>query len=322
MKKYKLHQLLAVTATLTMGSQLVYAQQNDDQKNADSVEEVVITGFRQSVLNAVEAKRNSDTVIEAISADDIGGLPDVSIADSLSRLPGVTSVRTGGQASEINIRGMSGDFVFATMNGREQVSTSTGPIAGRKIEFDVYPSELISQAAVYKSPKASLIEGGVAGSIELTTVNPLKNDKQHSVNLGVRGSSNSRTSEVEDAIDSGHRFNASYQGKFADDTLGVALGYARLSAPSVANQYIGLNYNAQRNVDGVAGNEYVSEGMEIQQRGGEEQRDSYLGTFVWAPSDVFTLKVMCLIPKPIQKPLLVDSASRICLLPIALPIRL
>jgi iron complex outermembrane receptor protein len=286
MRKYKFNHLLAVAAT--MGSQLVYAQQSEDK--AASVEEVVITGFRQSVLNAVEAKRNSDTVIEAISADDIGGLPDVSIADSLSRLPGVTSVRTGGQASEINIRGMSGDFVFATMNGREQVSTGTGPIAGRKIEFDVYPSELISQAAVYKSPKASLIEGGVAGSIELTTVNPLKNDKQHSVNLGVRGSSNSRTSEVEDAIDTGHRFNASYQGKFADDTLGVALGYARLSAPSVANQYIGLNYNGQRNVDGVAGNEYVSEGMEIQQRGGEEQRDSYLGTFVWSPSEIFTLK--------------------------------
>lgn len=288
-RKYKFNHLLAVAATMTMGSQLVYAQQTED-KTANTVEEVVITGFRQSVLNAVEAKRNSDTVIEAISADDIGGLPDVSIADSLSRLPGVTSVRTGGQASEINIRGMSGDFVFATMNGREQVSTGTGPIAGRKIEFDVYPSELISQAAVYKSPKASLIEGGVAGSIELTTVNPLKNDKQHSVNLGVRGSSNSRTSEVEDAIDSGHRFNASYQGKFADDTLGVALGYARLSAPSVANQYIGLNYNGQRDVDGVTGNEYVSEGMEIQQRGGEEQRDSYLGTFVWSPSEIFTLK--------------------------------
>lgn len=291
MKKHKFNQLLALAATLTMGSQLVYAQQEAaDEESGAPMEELVITGFRQSVLNAVEAKRESDTVIEAISADDIGGLPDVSIADSLSRLPGVTSVRTGGQASELNIRGMSGDFVFATMNGREQVSTSTGPIAGRKIEFDVYPSELISQAAVYKSPKASLIEGGVAGSIELTTVNPLNNDKDHSFNMGVRGSSNSRTSEVEDATDTGHRLNFSYQGKFAEDTLGVALGYAKLSAPSVANQYIGLNYNGQRNVDGVAGNEYVSEGMEIQQRGGEEQRDSYLGTFVWAPNETFTLK--------------------------------
>ncbi|MFC3115926.1 TonB-dependent receptor [Cellvibrio fontiphilus] len=294
MKKQSFNHMLALATTMALvsGSQAVYAQAANTQAATaeKDIEEVVVTGFRQSVLNAIDAKRNSDTVIEAISADDIGGLPDVSIADSLSRLPGVTSVRTGGQASELNIRGMSGDFVFATMNGREQVSTSTGPIAGRKIEFDVYPSELISQAAVYKSPKASLIEGGVAGSIELTTVNPLKNDKAHSINLGVRGSSNSRTSEVEDAIDLGHRFNASYQGKFADDTLGFALGYAKLSAPSVANQYIGLNYNGQRNIDADAGNEYVSEGMEMQQRGGEEQRDSYLATVVWEPSDSFTLK--------------------------------
>lgn len=291
MRKPTFNHMLALATTMTMvaGSQVVYAQQNTKSAEKE-VEEVVVTGFRQSVLNAIDAKRNSDTVIEAISADDIGGLPDVSIADSLSRLPGVTSVRTGGQASELNIRGMSGDFVFATMNGREQVSTSTGPIAGRRIEFDVYPSELISQAAVYKSPKASLIEGGVAGSIELTTVNPLKNSQDHSFNVGVRGSSNSRTSEVEDAIDLGHRFNASYQGKFADDTLGLAFGYAKLSAPSVANQYIGLQYNGSRNVDAEAGNEFVSEGMEMQQRGGEEQRDSYLGTFVWAPSDAFTLK--------------------------------
>src|SRR5690606_41954773 len=142
-KKLKFNHMLALMSTMTLVSvsQIVYAQ-----TGAQDVEEVVITGFRQSLVNALAVKRNSDTVIEAISADDIGGLPDVSIADSLSRLPGVTSVRTGGQASELNIRGMGGDFVFATMNGREQVSTSTGPIAGRKIEFDVYPSELISQA--------------------------------------------------------------------------------------------------------------------------------------------------------------------------------
>ncbi len=294
MTKTKFNRMLAVISTMTLaaGSQLVYAQQKAEKKAAteEEVSEVIITGFRQSVLNAIDAKRNSDTVIEAISSDDISGLPDVSIADSLSRLPGVTSVRTGGQASELNIRGMSGDFVFATMNGREQVSTSTGPIAGRRIEFDVYPSELISQAAVYKSPKASLIEGGVAGSIELTTVNPLKNTQEHSFNVGLRGSSNSRTSEVEDAIDLGHRFNISYQGKYLEDTLGVALGYAKLDAPSVANQYIGLNYSGNRNVDADAGTEYISEGMEVQQRGGEEKRDSYLGTFVWAPTEDFTLK--------------------------------
>src|SRR5690606_31886796 len=167
---------------------------------------------------------------------------------------------------------------------------STGPIAGRRIEFDVYPSELISQAAVYKSPKASLIEGGVAGSIELTTINPLDNAEQHSATFGVRGSMNSRSDEVDDAIETGYRFNASYQGKFADDTLGVALGFAKLSAPSVANQYIGLGYNGSADVDGNPGNEYISEGMEMQQRGGEEERNSFMGTVQWEPTDIFSLK--------------------------------
>lgn len=281
MNKNKFNHMLAFLSTMTLvsGSQAVYAQ-----STVNEPEEIVITGFRQSIVNAIDVKRKADTVVEAISADDIGGLPDVSIADSLARLPGVNTVRTGGQASELNIRGMSGDFVFATMNGREQVSTSTGPIAGRKIEFDVYPSELMSQAAVYKSPKASLIEGGVAGSIEMTTVDPLQNSKDHSVAVGIRGSQNSRSDEVEDAITTGSRLNASYQGKFADNTLGVALGYARLDAPNVANQYIGLAYNGSLN------GQPLSEGMEIQQRGGEEKRDSYLAAVVWAPSDDFKLK--------------------------------
>jgi iron complex outermembrane receptor protein len=290
MKKLTFNHMLAFMSTMALvsGSQALYAQQNTEA--VDNLEEVVVTGFRKSLLTAIDVKRNSDTVIEAISADDIGGLPDVSIADSLSRLPGVTSVRTGGQASELNIRGMSGDFVFATMNGREQVSTSTGPIAGRRIEFDVYPSELISQAAVYKSPKASLIEGGVAGSIELTTVSPLDNAQDHSFAFGARASSNSRSNEVDDAIDTGYRFNTSYQGKFLDDTLGFAIGYAGLKAPSVANQYIGLGYNGSFDIDGNPGNEYISEGMEIQQRGGEEERNSFLATVQWEPSDSFALK--------------------------------
>ncbi|WP_350637205.1 TonB-dependent receptor plug domain-containing protein, partial [Pseudoalteromonas sp. GW168-MNA-CIBAN-0100] len=75
---------------------------------------------------------------EQLSADDLGALPDVSMADALTRLPGISAVRTGGQAAEINIRGMSGGFVFSTLNGREQVSTS----GSRSIEFDQYPSEL------------------------------------------------------------------------------------------------------------------------------------------------------------------------------------
>src|SRR3546814_16840282 len=86
----------------------------------------------------------------------------------MARLPGVTSQRCGVQASAINIRGLNQDLVSASLNGREQVATS----GLRTIEFDQYPSELLTQAAVYKSPMASLIEGGIAGKVELKTARP------------------------------------------------------------------------------------------------------------------------------------------------------
>ena len=168
---------------------------------------MIVTGYRGSILNALDAKRMADTVAETLSADDLGSLPDVSMADALTRLPGISAVRTGGQAGEINIRGMAGGFVFTTLNGREQVS----PSGNRSIEFDQYPSELISEAAVYKSPKASLIEGGVAGTVELKTASPLRNRENHKVALNLRGMLNDRADEVSDAEEFGHRISLSLE---------------------------------------------------------------------------------------------------------------
>lgn len=311
MKNFALSQI--TLALLAVGvSSAVWA--NDDLKadEADlneakeAVEVIEVRGFRRSLIDSINQKRFADTVSEQLSADDLGSLPDVSIADALTRLPGVAAVRTGGQAAEINIRGMDGGYVASTLNGREQVSTS----GSRAIEFDQYPTELISQAAVYKSPKASLIEGGVAGTVELTTASPLANEEQHSFNINVRGMFNDRATEVQDAEQFGHRLSLSYQGKFLQDTLGMALGYARLFQPSVATQFIGLAYNAKKDVDFVENDtdgpvyddqdpnianrdinkEYISEGMELQHRGGEETRDGYVAAIEWLPNEKFKLR--------------------------------
>lgn len=256
----------------------------------DQIETIEVRGFSTSLIKSLNLKRFSDTVSEQISADDLGGLPDVSMADALTRLPGISAVRTGGQAAEINIRGLSGGFVFSTLNGREQMSTS----GQRSIEFDQYPSELISSAAVYKSPKASLIEGGVAGTVELQTANPLDNAEKHRFNVNARGMYNDRANEIPDAEEYGHRLSFSYQGKFMDDTLGVALGFARLFQPSVSTQFAGLAYNTVLDADKLDGDaeeqEFFSEGMELQHRGGEETRNGFLAAVEWAPTDNFTLK--------------------------------
>ena len=175
----------------------------------------------------MKQKRAGDTIVEVVDAGDLSSLPDASIADSLGRLPGVTTVRNSGQSSQLNIRGMNGDFIQTTLNGREQASTSAETESSRWMAFDQYPAELINQAAVYKSPKASLIEGGVAATVELKTANPLEAEKSHNVNLSARLSYNDRAEDVGGDAN-GNRFTASYMGKFLDDTLGLSVGYSHL----------------------------------------------------------------------------------------------
>lgn len=311
MNKFKLSMLtLAISMAGASGSAWAVPQQTQQQapqanQQTDTavaeqqpaataeVEVIQVRGFASSLFRSLDAKRFADTVSETISADDLGALPDVSMADALTRLPGISAVRTGGQAAEINIRGMSGGFVFSTLNGREQVSTS----GKRNIEFDQYPSELISSAAVYKSPKASLIEGGVAGTVELKTASPLRNDKQHTFTVNARGMYNDRASEVPDGVDFGHRFSLSYQGKFLNDTLGFAAGYARLYQPSVATQFVGFSYECQRDEENNCQDYAYSEGFEIQHKGGEETRDGYMAALEWTPHEAFTLKADAFLSK-------------------------
>jgi iron complex outermembrane recepter protein len=253
---------------------------------AKDLQAITVTGFSRSVETSIDIKRDADTIQDVVTAADIGGLPDVSISDALTRLPGVSAERIDGESSAIDIRGLSGDFVETTLDGREQAATS----GSRVTEFDQYPSELITQAAVYKSPKASLIEGGVAGTVAMDTANPLDNTKQYSGVLNMRGSDNDRANETVGANSKGYRVSASFQGKFLNDTLGAAVGFASLYQPHVADQFNGLAYNGNKDLNGDGINEYTSEGFELQQNGGMLRRNGYMGVLQWKPNDSFELK--------------------------------
>ena len=242
---------------------------------------IVVTGFGRSLKAAIDVKRRADFIVDVISAEDIGSLPDVSIAEALSRLPGVTSQRTGGQASAINIRGLSQDLVSATLNGREQVSTQ----GDRSIQFDQYPSELVSQAEVYKSPKASQIEGGIAGKIELKTVRPL-DFKETTINVNVRGSFNDRAGDTPDSPKFGYRASGSYIGQFLDNRLGIALGYARLSQPNVATRFVGFDYTPSNfDFNGNGKKDALPYGFEAIQFGGTETRDAGIAVVQYEAGD-------------------------------------
>jgi iron complex outermembrane receptor protein len=250
------------------------------------IEEVITIGVRMSILDSVATKRNLDSIADVVDAGALGVLPDQSIADALGRVPGVTTIRDSGQSSQLNIRGMNGDFIQTTLNGREQVSTAGYSEATRWSSFDQYPAELISQAAVFKSPKASQIEGGVAGSVELKTANPLDAPKQHNVVANVRFSLNDAADSY-GGDDSGERYTLSYQGKFADDKFGFAAGYSFLDQPNAfifsrAGADNQLGYGT-RNIDGA--DVAIPRAFQWQSGNGNDERTGYLATLVFQPSD-------------------------------------
>ena len=115
--------------------------------------EIVVTGIRASLDASATIKRKTPTIVETVSAEDIGKLPDVSIAESIARLPGLAAQRVAGRAQIISVRGLAPDFTTVLLNGRQQASSGYN----RAVEFDQYPSELLASVLVYKTPDAGLI---------------------------------------------------------------------------------------------------------------------------------------------------------------------
>ena len=172
LRRKELAASISLLLATPMGVALAQDQNTADEgSDEELMEEVVVYGkYRSSLMSAMETKRDNTSIVEAISAEDLGKLPDVSIADSLARIPGVTVQRLNGRGQVVNIRGLSPDFAGALMNGREQVSVGDN----RGVEFDQYPSELLNQVIVYKTPDAKLIGQGLSGTIDLRTVRPLE----------------------------------------------------------------------------------------------------------------------------------------------------
>lgn len=226
---------LKLSAT-AMGAALLFASpgrvfaQTDTQAATD-VQQVTVTGIRKGIESAISVKQNADGVVEAISAEDIGKLPDTTIAESLARLPGVTSQRDrNGNATNISIRGLGPDFNGYLLNGREQTSTGDS----RAVDLSVYPAELISGATVYKTGDASLMGAGLAGTIDNRLIDPLAfPNRVFAVNVDRTKTGVGLPTPAGD----GNRYSLSYIDQFADRKLGVAIGYVHSdsSSNSLAN---------------------------------------------------------------------------------------
>ena len=208
--------LAALAILLGCLSQAALAEDAGDEESQAIVEEIVVTGTRATIQSSIEAKRESDLVAEVLTADDIGDIPSLSIGEALETLTSATSHRDQGTATEISIRGMGPFLGHTNFNGRE-ASNGSGD---RSVNFSMFPSELFNKLAVYKTQKASLIEGGVSGQIELGTVRPIDYGKQR-FQIDLKGNLNPDNDNLDSPErDWGYRTSASYIDQFEGEGFG------------------------------------------------------------------------------------------------------
>ncbi|WP_229412731.1 TonB-dependent receptor [Massilia sp. Root335] len=253
--RFRLRPIAAVCAgllggTLTLIQAPALAQQADNASSgqaqgASDVQSVVVTGIRAGIEGSISKKKNSDSIVEAITSEDIGKLPDISIAEAMARMPGLAAQQVNGRAQVIAIRGLAPDFAGTVLNGREQASVGTN----RGVEFDQYPAELISAVVVYKTPDAALLGQGLSGTVDLNTVRPLA-FRERTFALNIRGEHNSLgdlNHGYGGTSANGKRFSISYIDQFAHRTIGLAVGFAHLDAPGQQHGYQAWGWQTDSN---------------------------------------------------------------------------
>ncbi len=169
---------------LAMSMGIAQAQAQNTSAQGEELEEIIVTGFRQSLQNSTEAKRDAVGFTDTIFAEDIGKFPDTNIAESFNRIPGVTINREiTGEGLNIAIRGLGTNFTRVLLNNAPVAIASTGRTdaqsTNREVDLDLFPTELFSQLTVSKSPSAGMLEGGAAGTVNMRSARPFDNEGAH-----------------------------------------------------------------------------------------------------------------------------------------------
>ncbi len=147
------------------------------------VEEIVVTGFRDSLAKAINLKRNDESQIDTILAEDIGKFPDLNLAESLQRIPGVSITREGGEGRQITVRGLGPQYTRVRINGMEALSTTGSPDNDggvnrtRAFDFDVFSSDLFNSISTRKTAEADVDEGALGATVDLNSAKPFDYNK-------------------------------------------------------------------------------------------------------------------------------------------------
>lgn len=209
----------ASLAALTMAvAAPAFAQQNE-------VEEVIVTGFRGSLQQALELKRGSATAGDTILAEDIGKFPDLNLSESIQRISGVALARDGGEGRQISVRGLGPQFTRVRINGMEALTTAGGTDAsggtnrGRSFDFNIFAADLFNSITVQKTSAAETEEGSLGATVDLRTARPLDYD-------GFKFVASAQASYNSLSEDSSPRAAGMISNTWADGTFGALLSLA------------------------------------------------------------------------------------------------
>ena len=222
-------------------------------REEEMVEEVIVTGVRASLEQSIDRKREANQVVDVITAEDIGKLPDQNVAESLQRVPGVQITRGSnisvgdndgvGEGSEVSIRGTPPNLNKATING-QTIATASVQGGIRAFNFNVISPELVKRLEVFKTPTADMDEGSLGGTVNLKTHDPL-DIRNRIASISIR----QRFNRLVD--DEGHNYSLFYIDKFFDDKFGISISYNRTDEPfrrdsfeSFGWDYVGVDPNA------------------------------------------------------------------------------
>lgn len=213
----------AAIGLLTSGLGATAQEDAPSDETESRQETVVVKGFRGSLQQSLAVKRAETGIVDAISAEDIADFPDLNLAESLQRIPGVQIDRDGGEGRSINVRGLSSDFVRVQINGMEALATTGGRDGranrNRQFDFNIFAADLFNSVKVAKSQEAAVDEGSLGATVQLRTAKPFDFD-EFTFATGAQASYNDLSEEIDP------RFTALISDRWMDGRLGGLLSVA------------------------------------------------------------------------------------------------
>ncbi len=258
--------LLSVSILAVLnGATMVQAEETNGEKEANiskamvkdgsGIEVIEVVGTRGSLKRSMNAKRFSDQVMDGVSAEDIGKLPDNNIAEALSRVVGVSLSRADGEGEFVSIRGMAPGLSQVTLNGQSMANSNSKSISSngassRSFNLNNIASEMVAGIEVFKSPTASMVEGSVGGTVNLKSRSP--------ITAGNKATVTARADYNENADATGGGLNLFLNGVNDDGTLGTSFAISYFDRTTQRNSFESRGWSLQNKAPYV--NEYNTDG--------------------------------------------------------------